>query len=169
MLLLSSATRILATELPPRAPTQMHGCAHTAALQRNWSIGGRGRQRKVPQGVSEGEHGHWYGFLPLVKWKNLCRARGRRQRFPLPGNDLLQSLFLLAGGLFLRVARCVVCRFGVGVRRCRGVRAISTSVWRPVVRGWRIRRASVACGCCGVIRVGRRRVRCSSDVACFHG
>src|SRR5215475_14430749 len=99
MLLLSSATRILATELPPRAPTQTHRCAHLATLQRNWSIGGWGRQRKVTDLVSEGNTpdstGEFYRGRAVNKRPGTTAAAPRRYH-ALPGDDLLQSLFLLA-------------------------------------------------------------------------
>jgi hypothetical protein len=55
MLLLSSATRILATELPPLHPhTMARPPGLEAASLDYWSIGDRTRQRKVPVRVSEG-------------------------------------------------------------------------------------------------------------------
>src|SRR5262249_45805303 len=54
MLLLSSATRILATELPPRAPHTNTPPRLLSSPTANWSIGGWGRQRTLADLVSEG-------------------------------------------------------------------------------------------------------------------
>src|SRR5215471_15356690 len=123
MLLLSSATRILATELPP-----MHPHKRTAAL---------GKQPYSAIGASG-------NGAVNAKCLAVCR-KGTRPvvRLPLPGDDFFQPLFLLAGRFLLRIRRGVVSRLGVGVGGARvcapiGARCGGCAVGRG--RGGRTRR-----------------------------
>src|SRR4029077_8976790 len=114
MLLLSSATKILATERPPGDAATV---PHTIA-QLYWSIRGKTRQREVEACVSEGEYrvskglpeSHEGRSTPAAR-KPLRQCRGKRKRGgkpasprlrtsqnspALPGNDFPQALLFLA-------------------------------------------------------------------------
>src|SRR5215467_5933475 len=102
MLLLSSATRIFATEGPPRTQETLLRVAwptHTVPLW-YWSTRKTTRQRHQVACVSEVDMRRkrkYWSLLPVLM---------DRSGLPLPGNDFLNPFFLFAGGLFAVGGRC---------------------------------------------------------------
>src|SRR6267154_2297911 len=107
MLLLSSATRILATGTSSNAPThtvrphktlQPHsiiGALGAGSVNANWSYVCR-----------KGTCRYWHNLVPAHR---NCGGK-------LPGNDFFQTLFLLASRFFLGIGG-VVCWLGVRIGR----------------------------------------------------
>src|SRR5258708_38500909 len=129
MLLLSSATKILATERPPGDTAT---APHTIA-QLYWSIGSHMRQRELEACVSEGEY-RAAVRMPCNQRKSghLPAFSSQSEVFPstLPGHYFLEPLLLLAARFLLGILLVIRVLRSICLIRVRGLRIAARRIRR---------------------------------------